>query len=94
MMTSRSWVTEIGAAPGHYPGISPSSVLSGGVHAADIAVDEWGTVAAAATGLGFGVSGPAEPELTVAADRPFLYVIRHNTTGLVLFVGQVTDPNT
>jgi serpin B len=87
-----SWLTDIGAAPGSYPGIGPGVFLSGGVHGADIAVDEIGTVAAAATALGFDESGPAEPELTVAADRPFLYVLRHVESGLVLFVGQVTDP--
>lgn len=86
------WLTEIGAAPGSYPKITPGSFLSGGVHAADIAVDEMGTVAAAATGLGFDESGPPEPEITIAADKPFLYVIRHNDSGLALFAGQVTDP--
>jgi serpin B len=49
-------------------------------------------VAAAATGLGFFESGPPEPELTVGADRPFFYLIRHGASGLVLFAGQVTDP--
>ena len=87
------WLIDIGAAPGAYPGIGPGVFLSGGVHAADIAVDEWGTVAAAATGLGFDESGPPEPEFTIAADKPFLYLIRHDATGLVLFVGQVTNPN-
>ncbi len=86
------WLTEIGAAPGSYPKITPGSFLSGGVHAADIAVDEMGTVAAAATGLGFDESGPPEPEIMIAADKPFLYVIRHNDSGLALFAGQVTDP--
>lgn len=88
------WLTEIGAAPGNYPSITPGTFLSGGVHAADIAVDEMGTVAAAATGLGFEESGPPEPEFTIAADKPFFYLIRHNSTGLVLFAGQVTNPNT
>ena len=86
------WLTEIGAAPGSYPGITPDAFLDAAVHAADITVDEWGTVAAAATGFGFAESGPPEPELTVAADKPFLYLIRHRPSGLVLFAGQVTDP--
>lgn len=86
------WFTEIGAAPGSYPKISPDAFLGAAVHAADITVDEQGTVAAAATALGFPASGPPEPELTVAADRPFVYLIRHRSTGLVLFAGHVTNP--
>jgi len=86
------WLSNIGAEPGAYPGIAPEAFLGAAVHGADIAVDEQGTVAAAATAFAFLESGPPEPELTVAADRPFLYLIRHSETGLVLFVGQVTDP--
>lgn len=86
------WLNDIGAAPGHYPQITPDAFLDAAVHGADITVDDWGTVAAAATGLGFRMSGPPEPELTVAADKPFLYLIRHQGTGLVLFLGQLTDP--
>ena len=87
------WLTEIGAAPGNYPAITPGTFLSGAVHAADIAVDEMGTGAAAATALGFDESGPPEPEFTIAADKPFFYLIRHNETDVILFVGQVTNPN-
>ncbi|MEM7326715.1 MAG: serpin family protein [Actinomycetota bacterium] len=86
------WLTERGIAPGAYPGIGPGVFLDGAVHGADIAVDEVGTEAAAATALGFDESGPPEPELAVAADRPFFYFVRHVDTGAVLFAGQVTDP--
>jgi len=86
------WLADIGAAPGSYPKITPEAFLDAAVHAADIAVDEQGTVAAAATALGFAESGPPEPELTVAADRPFIYLIRHRDSGLVVFAGHVTDP--
>jgi serpin B len=88
------WLSAIGAAPGHYPGISPDAFLGAAVHGADITVDELGTVAAAATAGGFLMSGPPTPELTVKADKPFLYVIRQRSNGLVLFAGQVTDPTT
>lgn len=87
------WLTGLGIAPGSFPAISPAAFLDGGVHGADITVDEWGTVAAAATALGFAESGPPQPEITIRADRPFFYLIRHRPTGLVLFAGQVTDPN-
>lgn len=89
-----TWLQDIGAAPGSYPAISDDAFLDAAVHAANINVDEWGTVAAAATSLGFATSGPPEPELTVKADRPFLYLIRHRPSGIVLFAGQVTDPTT
>lgn len=87
------WLSEIGAAPGSYPGIAPPAFLAAAVHAADISVDKWGTVAAAATAFGFNESAGASPELTIKADRPFLYLIRHRESGLVLFAGQVTDPS-
>jgi len=86
------WLSDIGAAPGSYPAISPDAFLGAAVHGSNITVDEWGTVAAAATALGFEESGPPEPELVVAADQPFLYLIRHRESGLILFTGQVIDP--
>lgn len=79
-------------AAGSWDGIAPDITLEAAVHAADIAVDEFGTVAAAATALGFEESGPPEPAVTVRADRPFLYLIRHQPSGAVLFVGRVLDP--
>jgi serpin B len=88
-----SWFGEIGAAPGSYPAIAPDAYIDAAVHAADITVDEHGTVAAAATAIVFDESGPPAPELTVAADRPFVYLIRHRASGLVLFLGHVTDPS-
>jgi len=62
------------------------------MHRANITVDEWGTEAAAVTGLGFEESGPPEPDIVVHADHPFAFVIRHTATGTPLFIGQVADP--
>ncbi len=76
-----------------WDGIGEGITLEQAVHAADISVDEEGTVAAAATALGFEESGPPEPDITVRADRPFLYLIRHVPTGAVLFIGRVLDPS-
>jgi serpin B len=51
-----------------------------------VEVDEVGTEAAAATGVGVGVtSGPP----TFVVDRPFLFVIRERFSGTILFIGQV-----
>ena len=57
----------------------------------DIAVDEEGTEATAATGGGVGnTSLPLAAVMNV--DRPFLIVVRHEATGAILFVARVLDP--
>lgn len=58
-----------------------------------IRVDEKGTVAAAATmsGMGYGGRDNAMP-FEFTADRPFLFVICENTTGTILFIGRVHEP--
>lgn len=64
------------------------------LHKTFIVVDENGTEAAAATALVMVVGAAAEPQEPVGfhADRPFLFTIRDARSGLLLFVGQVTDP--
>ncbi|MGH3786360.1 MAG: serpin family protein [Pseudonocardiaceae bacterium] len=66
--------------------------LDQAVHRANITVDEWGTEAAAATGLAFALSMPPPPQFVVRADRPFAFTIVHRPTGAPLFVGHVADP--
>jgi serpin B len=62
-------------------------------HAAFIDVYELGTEAAAATGVSLGLlSGYAGPVKAFRADHPFLFAIRDNETGSVLFLGRVVDP--
>lgn len=57
-------------------------------HEAYVEVDEQGTRAAAATGgVMEGSHGP-----TVEVDRPFLYLIRDQGAGTILFIGRVNDP--
>lgn len=57
-------------------------------HEAVVEVDEEGTQAAAASGGAMRLShGP-----TVTVDRPFLFLIRDEPTGAILFLGRVTDP--
>jgi serpin B len=52
--------------------------------------------AAAATGViirGDAGIGPSPPsELTVNANRPFLYILRDQPTGAIMFMGRVLDP--
>ena len=53
-----------------------------------ISVDEKGTEAAAVTGMAMaGSSLPPEPTI-MKANRPFTYLIRDNTSGEILFLGE------
>ncbi len=61
-------------------------------HKAFVDVNEDGTEAAAATVIGMvATSMPPQPT-AFTVDRPFMFVIRENTTGDILFVGQVVRP--
>jgi serpin B len=61
------------------------------VHKAFVSVDEEGTEAAAATGVGMQESAPnRNAEFTV--DRPFIFLIRDSETGAILFLGRVLNP--
>jgi len=61
-------------------------------HKAFIAVDEKGAEAAAATAVVMNETGiPAGPEFK--ADRPFLFLIRDQVTGAILFLGKVVNPD-
>ena len=58
------------------------------IHKARIEVDRRGTKAAAATAM-FVVAGcaPMSNPKVVRLDRPFIYAIMHNETGLTVFTG-------
>lgn len=65
------------------------------VHKAYVDVDEEGTEAAAATGVVMtrALAMPDEQPIPVfRADHPFLFLIRDNQTGSILFLGRVMDP--
>jgi serpin B len=66
--------------------------ISGVVHKAFIDVAEKGTEAAAATGVAVRTTG-ISPGLRVDATRPFLYFLRDQPTGAILFMGRVLDPS-
>lgn len=60
-------------------------------HKAVVEVNEKGTEAAAVTNVGFSVtSAPIRTPFTV--DRPYMFVIRDDRTGTILFSGLITDP--
>jgi len=64
------------------------------VHKAFINVAEKGTEAAAATAVVMkdGSAGPMV-DMYVLADHPFLYFLRDQPTGAILFMGRVLDPS-
>ena len=63
------------------------------VHEAYLSVDEAGTEAAAATGVGISAAAlPAQPPIAFIVDRPFAFVLRDVKTGAVLFTGVVSRP--
>jgi serpin B len=71
-------------------------VVSDVIHKAFIAVDEVGTEAAAATAVIFADAGVALPTpptvIPMTLDKPFLFFIRDNATGAILFLGRIAKP--
>ena len=76
----------------HPEGLSISDVM----HDAWVKVDEKGTEAAAVTRMDFLSEGWSEGEPPEAipfhVDRPFVFLIRDDETGAVLFMGRIMDP--
>jgi serpin B len=66
--------------------------ISAVVHKAYVDVNEEGTEAAAATGVGVTAMAAPIRQLEFKADHPFLFLIRDNQSGCILFIGRVTDP--
>ena len=65
--------------------------VSAVVHKAYVDVNEEGTEAAAATAVVVALAAaPAHPEFR--ADHPFVFLIRDNRSGSVLFLGRVANP--
>jgi serpin B len=69
--------------------------ISAVIHKAYIDVNEEGTEAAAATGVviarALAMQRPQQP-VVFRADHPFVFVIRDNRSGSILFMGRVVDP--
>ena len=69
------------------------------IHQAFIEVNEEGTEATAATAIVMvpGLAGPEphkEPKIPVfRADHPFIFLIQQKSTGNILFIGRVVNPN-
>lgn len=67
--------------------------ISAVIHKAYVDVNEEGTEAAAATGVAMRLSslGPSETAVFLA-DHPFVYLIRDNRSGCILFLGRLMNP--
>jgi serpin B len=90
----------LGMVSAFQPGVADFSGMDGSknpyvsevLHKAFIDVAEKGTEAAAATAVG--MAGSAAPQgLEIFANRPFLYFLRDQPTGAILFMGRVLDPS-
>ena len=88
------WLCPKGLCAGaRLDGIAEKIEITAALHSAKVIVDEKGTEAAAVTALGaMPVSEPPPVDLTIVADRPFLWAIVHKSTGAILFVGRLVDP--
>ncbi len=79
---------------GDFSGISDDNLfVSSAIHKAFVDVNEEGTEAAAATGITVDQQSDRISELPIfRADHPFIFLIQDNETGLILFMGKVSDP--
>lgn len=69
--------------------------ISDVIHKAFVSVDESGTEAAAATAvimMATAMPGAPPAPIKVTIDRPFIFLIRDNKTGAILFIGSVLNP--
>jgi len=90
-------MTDAFSGAADFSGISASAAnklaISAVIHKAFIDVNEEGTEAAAATAVMMVGSAfrPGQP-IQFRADHPFLFMIRHEPTGSILFMGHVNNP--
>ncbi|TFK12380.1 Ovalbumin [Platysternon megacephalum] len=86
-------ITDVFSYESDLSGIAEAGGLSvsEAVHKAYIEVNEEGTEAAAATGIGIGVTSVRQ-HVEFVADHPFLFFIRHQKTECILFYGRFSSP--
>lgn len=77
------------SALGYYE--SGNIFISRVLHKAYITVDEKGTKAGAATAADIKANSDTGGLYSVTLDRPFIYAVTDNATGLPVFIGTVTD---
>lgn len=72
----------------------PSLAISRVIHQSFIEVNEEGSEAAAATAIGVELTSATPTPQRITIDRPFLFLIRESHSSVVLFIGQLVDPDT
>lgn len=79
---------------GDFSGIARDiGTLSSAIHKANITVDEYGTEAAAVTGMAFASAAHMPPSISFVANRPFAFSVVAGASHAPLFCGVVTDPS-
>jgi serpin B len=94
-------LTGLGMVNAFDPGLADFSGMDGKrdlfvsdvIHKAFVAVDEDGTEAAAATAVIMKTTAMPVNVVELKVDRPFIFLIRDDPTGAVLFVGRVLNPS-
>jgi serine protease inhibitor len=83
-------VNAFSAEKADFSSIAPLMFISQIEHKAIIEVNEEGTVAAAASSIGMGVTAVRPVDFIV--NRPFVLLIRDDRTGNILFMGKILEP--
>jgi serine protease inhibitor len=74
-----------------YP--EPGLFISEVKHKTFVEVNEEGTEAAAVTSVGIELSAlPPSLPFEIVVDRPFVFLIRENLSGTILFIGKIVEP--
>lgn len=63
------------------------------VHKANIAIDEEGTEAAAATAVMMRKTSMLLEDVDIHVNKPFIYLLRNNENNCIYFMGKITNPN-
>ena len=96
MLISMGMTAPFNGLVANFRGIASGSLsITTAIQKANVTVDEEGTEAAAASYVTMGRGRPHDdpaPQRSFVADRPFLFLIRETSTGLILFVGRVMKP--
>jgi serine protease inhibitor len=76
-----------------FTALAPGSHVGVAVHKTVVEVNETGTVAAAATGVGITDTIAPPPPVEMTMDHPFFYAIEDGKTGELLFIGVLMNPS-